>query len=100
MLQINYCAAEQFKLADDKLNSLFKKKMAALETVKVKNWLRDSQRAWISFRDSTCLYEAGPQQESGSVWPLEYYQCMERHTRYRNEDLESYISCDTPDCPN
>jgi len=100
MLEINKCAAEQYKIADDELNSLFKKKMATLETDNVKNRLRNSQRAWIAFRDSACLYEAGPREESGSVWPLEYYRCMERHTLNRNDDLKYYISCDTPDCQN
>lgn len=99
MLEINYCAAKQYKLADDELNRLFKEKMAALETKESKDRLRDAQRAWVLFRDKACSYEAD-QFSGGSIWPLMQNNCMERQTQKRITDLKDYLACTANDCPN
>jgi uncharacterized protein YecT (DUF1311 family) len=99
MIEINACASEQFKHADDELNRLYKEKMTALETKESKDRLRDSQRAWVSFRDKACSYESD-QFSGGSIWPLMHFGCMERHTQKRIDDLKGYLACTENDCPN
>lgn len=92
--------AKQFKLVDDKLNRLYKEKIDVIKTPTNKVRFRDAQRAWISFRDKVCLYEASTREETGSIWSLGYFYCMERHTRRRIEDLEEYIKCPPEECQN
>jgi uncharacterized protein YecT (DUF1311 family) len=99
-LEMNQCASFSFYEADAELNKSYEKQMSRIETPKIKKRLRDSQRAWIIFRDKACLYEAGPSEESGSIWPLEHFGCMERQTRKRIEDLTNYLDCTTDDCPH
>jgi uncharacterized protein YecT (DUF1311 family) len=99
-LEMNICAGEDFKLADEELNRLYKEKMAALETKDSKDRLRDMQRAWVVFRDKACFYEAGPREEGGSGWLLDDAICMEYHTKKRIEDLKKYLECTQNGCPN
>jgi uncharacterized protein YecT (DUF1311 family) len=96
--QINFCASDAFIKADKEMNKLYKMQMAHL-TEPYKTRLRESQRAWVIFRDKACLYEAGPQEESGSIWPLEQYTCLEKHTTKRIADLKSYVECRANGCP-
>ena len=96
--QLNFCAADAFKKADKEMNDLYKEQMTHLKATH-KARLRESQRAWVVFRDKACLYEAGLQQESGSIWPLDQYMCLEQHTKQRIEDLNSYVACREDGCP-
>ncbi|RJG05547.1 DUF1311 domain-containing protein [Noviherbaspirillum cavernae] len=89
-LAMNFCARHRFDLADKELNSLFKQRRDRLDASGARERLRAAQRAWLAFRDKDCLYEAGPREESGSIWPLAYFSCMERHTRRRSEDLKGH----------
>jgi uncharacterized protein YecT (DUF1311 family) len=98
-LEVNQCASFSFYEADAELNKSYEEQMSRIETPKIKKRLRDSQRAWIVFRDKACRYETGPSEESGSIWPLHHFGCMERQTRKRIEDLTNYLDCTTDDCP-
>jgi uncharacterized protein YecT (DUF1311 family) len=96
----NDCAAESFRQADGELNTLYKEQMKRLEAApKTKDRLRDSQRAWVVFRDKACLYEAGTAEESGSMWPSENFGCMEYQTKKRIEDIKTYLACTDNGCP-
>ena len=95
--EMNECAAERFKVADDELNRLYKEKLATLEADRES--FRDMQRAWVVFRDKACLYESGPV-EGGSMWALEHFNCMEYHTKKRIDDIKMYLSCTQNGCPN
>lgn len=98
-VEMNECAAASFKKADAELNKLYKMQIDRLEDEDAKQRLRDAQRAWIAFRDTACLYEAGPPDESGSIWALEHFSCLNYHTRKRIEDMKEYLACDSPPCP-
>ena len=95
--EMNECTAEQFKNSDDDLNHLYKEKLEAL-TVN-RDSFRDMQRAWLVFRDKACIYEAGPREGGGSIWPSQYFNCMKYHTKKRIEDLKKYIECTQNGCP-
>ena len=99
-LAMNTCARYRFDVADKKLNDLYQRKLRLLETSATKKRFIAAQRAWISFRDRACLYDAGPREESGSIWPLEYFSCMLLHTGRRIEDMEENIQCTQNGCPN
>jgi uncharacterized protein YecT (DUF1311 family) len=101
-LSINFAAESRFVEADDEMNRLYKMLMGRLSKKSSKNRLRDAQRAWIVFRDNSCLYEAGAPGEGGSIGNMAYSNCKEHHTTRRIEDLKQYIGCDAdtdPTCP-
>ncbi|MBC7160548.1 MAG: DUF1311 domain-containing protein [Immundisolibacter sp.] len=97
-LQLNFCAGDDFKKADGEMNALYKEQINYLKDP-AKTRLKQSQRAWIAFRDKACLYESGPQEESGSIWPMEMSRCLWQHTKQRIEDLKSYVACRENGCP-
>jgi uncharacterized protein YecT (DUF1311 family) len=99
MLEINQCAGLKSAEADTEMNGLYKEKMAAAKSPESKKRLREGQRAWLTFRDKACLYEAGVEKESGSSWPFHYFGCLEFYTRRRIQDLQLYLRCTTDDCP-
>lgn len=86
-LTMNMCASHRYSIADQKLNQQYKQLMAQQDATG-KQRLRDAQRAWISFRDKDCLANTGLREESGSIWPLLHFSCLERHTVQRSEDLK------------
>lgn len=98
-LEMNYCAAAKSEHADNELNAHYQRQMNLLRTTASKARLRDAQRAWLTFRDKACLYEAGPPEESGTSWPLDHFGCMERITIPRIQDMLEYLQCTTPGCP-
>ncbi len=98
-LEMNECAAKSFKKVDSELNKLYKNEMNRLQDEKTRERLRESQRAWIIFRDKACRFENGPAEESGSIWPQLNFSCLERHTRKRIEDIKKYLACHGAPCP-
>ena len=97
-LEMNTCAMESFEAADKRMNGLYKRQLDILEEAKTKARLREAQRAWIQFRDKSCEYDVGPREESGSIWPMEHFFCLEYHTLQRVQDLEKYLSCTGGGC--
>jgi uncharacterized protein YecT (DUF1311 family) len=98
-IEINHCAGTSWKLADDEMNALYRRKLDQLESRETRARLVTSQRAWLVFRDTTCLYEVGPREEPGTLWPLENFRCLEHHTRQRSRDLSDYLKCTMDGCP-
>jgi uncharacterized protein YecT (DUF1311 family) len=89
--ELNACSAEDMQDADRKMNQLYAILIKRLSKTSMSR-LRDSQRAWLKFRDSACLYEVGRQEDSGSIWPLAINTCMLNHTRQRITHLEAYVA--------
>lgn len=87
-LAMNVCASHRFDLADQALNQQYKQNLAALQDVATQTRLREAQRVWLVFRDKDCLADTGPRAESGSIWPLLHFSCLEKHTVRRTEDLK------------
>jgi uncharacterized protein YecT (DUF1311 family) len=96
-LQLGLCAQADFHDADLEMSALYVQKMTRLREP-AHSRLRDAQKAWIVFRDKSCLYEAGTQEESGTVWGMDVSQCMTAHTRQRIKELEEYIACTQDGC--
>jgi uncharacterized protein YecT (DUF1311 family) len=97
--EMNACATADFYEADLEMNELYKTQLYRLHDQAAAR-LRDAQRAWVKFRDAACLYEAGLESESGSIWPMDQNRCMTTHTKQRIEDLKSYVACTQNGCPD
>ncbi|MBZ2209842.1 lysozyme inhibitor LprI family protein [Massilia soli] len=96
-LALNRCALAALAKADAEMNRLYREQMAYLDAQR-RQRLQASQRAWLKYRDSTCLYENGPRAESGSIWPMQAALCQAKLTRQRNELLRSYVACRQDGC--
>lgn len=88
-LAMNMCARQRFDLADSALNSQYRQTLKTLQQAADQQRLREAQRAWIAFRDKDCLAVTGPRAESGSIWPLQHFSCLEKHTLRRTQDLKA-----------
>lgn len=97
-LDMSQCAHAAFTRADAEMNRLYKQQMSHLDADGKKR-LQASQRAWLGCRNSACLYETGPREESGSIWPLQNALCQASFTRQRNQILHSYLACRQDGCP-
>ena len=96
--ELNNCAGSRLMEADAEMNRLYKEQMAHL-SVAPKRRLLASQRAWLAYRDKACLYETGPLEESGSIWPMQDALCRESLTKQRIETLSKYLQCRQNGCP-
>lgn len=86
--EMNACAVRDFKVADAELNIVYKKLLANL-SVKQKAKLKAEQRGWLANRDPDCRTQSA-ESLGGSVWPLDFYSCLERMTRARVSDLKTW----------
>lgn len=97
---MNSCAANTFKAADKELNALYKTQLDYLQDAKSKSAFKEAQRKWIALRDADCLYQVGPREDSGSIWPLLQLSCETEQTKVRIEQLKKYVACRQDMCPN
>jgi uncharacterized protein YecT (DUF1311 family) len=96
-LELGMCAEENYKAADKELNRLYVEMMKQSEAEGKKN-LKESQKAWLNYRDKACAYEGGLF-DGGSGWALAYYGCKAHFTKERNAILRRYLGCLSKDCP-
>src|SRR6266436_9869073 len=66
--EMNRQAAKDFHNADAELNSTYAALMAKLPDAESKRKLKESQRAWLAFRDAEAAF-AGDQTRGGSMGP-------------------------------
>jgi len=86
--EMNACAVRDFRAADAKLNIRY---VAVMETLPADRRvaLRSEQREWLKRRDPRCKAEALPS-EGGSIWPLEFYGCLEKATADRIKAINGW----------
>jgi uncharacterized protein YecT (DUF1311 family) len=92
-MELNQCAGANHEAADTALNRLYQQLMADQTDAASKQRLTQAERAWIAFRDKECAYEVGPQQEGGSIWPMEMSNCLEAVTAARLRELMKLRGC-------
>ena len=80
-MELNQCAANEYKAADRDLNAYYSK----LEKT---NELVAAERAWIAYRDAECAYQAKAV-EGGSMAPMIYSSCLADLTKQRLKQLIS-----------
>ena len=84
--QMNACAVRDFRAADAALNTHYGEVMKSLSP-QMRTALRTEQRVWLKGRDPGCK-AASKDSEGGSIWPLEFYSCLEQTTRKRMAKLD------------
>lgn len=88
-LELNQCADLSAKDADRKLNQVYqqlrKNRGTELDTLLVK-----AQEDWIKYRDASCAFSR-KRVAGGSIAPMVYSNCIERLTKQRTQELESYL---------
>ena len=87
-IELNACAAQDFKASDDRLNERYKALMGSLSPAAL-TALRPEQRAWLKQRDPTCRKRI---QGLGSIAPLEYSACQQELTDKRVKQLDAKAS--------
>jgi uncharacterized protein YecT (DUF1311 family) len=90
---MNQCAGDNYQAADDALNAVYKSLMAQQDDAPSRAALRDAERAWITYRDKECAFEIGPQENGGSIWPMEMSNCLEDKTAARITELKGTGPC-------
>ena len=87
-MDMNVCANANLDAANAALNKIYQTVMRRQSSQESKDRLRNAERAWMAKRDKTCAEEVGPQEEGGSIWPLEMANCLQDQTDTRIRELK------------
>ena len=85
-MDLNTCADQEYHVWDKKLNDAYRA-ASAQEDAKGRELLKQSERAWIAYRDAECAYQANAS-EGGSIQPMEYSNCLTEKTKARIKELQ------------
>lgn len=98
-VEMRFCASQDFEAADKHLNKAYCALTKRLDAEPLEIF-KQSQRAWIGFRDSECEFQAY-WTKGGSISPQLEVQCMTVLTKARVKQLEAYVNCEEGDmiCP-
>lgn len=97
---LNQCAAQEYKAADAELNARFHEiRKRLVDDAATRNLLRDSERAWVSFRDAECTFAASAA-AGGSAYPMAYDACLTELTKERAARFQQYLSAEEGDLTN
>jgi len=96
-VELTYCAEQDWLAADADLNAAYAVARVQMQAIDADlaadqrgaaDYLRDGQRAWVTFRDATCAAE-GYAMHGGSAEPMVIYGCRARLTEQRTADLQA-----------
>lgn len=96
-MDMNICAGREYQAADRELNAVWKKASQRAKSVDKDvgdgtqhRELLAAQRAWLTFRDAQCSFEAN-QYRGGSIMPLIRSTCLTALTEARTKQLREYL---------
>jgi uncharacterized protein YecT (DUF1311 family) len=99
---LDQCAGQDYQAADAELNRVYTRLMSQYDEQN-KASLRQSERDWIKYRDSTCTHETA-ESVGGTMHPMLVAGCLAEKTRARTAELrkqlhcpEGDLSCNPPD---
>lgn len=98
---MNACAGKEFEAADKALNAAYHEVVRRIGSDhETRTALTAAQRAWITFRDGECAFQA-KSAEGGSIYPMIMAGCEATLTEARTEQLKAYLDCEEGDmsCP-
>ena len=98
-LNMNMCAWRDFLVADRELNKTYKSALNLMKTSEAVKRLRDSQRAWLAFRDLNCPLMVGPPGSGGSLHAALWSLCLANMTKDRTSELNEILNCVEDPCP-
>lgn len=84
-----YCASHDFRVADERLNAVYKELLTALDP-EGREKLRNAQRAWLRFRDTNGEFAADVWR-NGSQQAVVYYSAVTEMTITRTRELQKEI---------
>lgn len=87
---MNAQARADFARADADLNKTYEALLKRLPDAESKTKLKESQRAWLVFRDAEAAF-AGDQARGGSMAPTIRYATMTELTQQRIKQLKSHL---------
>lgn len=87
--EMNQCAHKEFTTADAELNKVYAQLVSKLD-VKRRARLKESELAWIKYRDANCEYESS-EYEGGTMRPMVHSFCLARMTAARTGELKDQI---------
>jgi uncharacterized protein YecT (DUF1311 family) len=79
------CAREEYKAADAELNKVYGR-LAGVLDAEDKASLKESELAWIKYRDTTCVFESS-QYKGGTMRGMIESFCLARVTKARASEL-------------
>ncbi|MDT5159334.1 MAG: hypothetical protein QOC99_3178 [Acidobacteriota bacterium] len=83
------CAYHEYQAADAELNKVYGRLAAKLEADE-KSLLKDSELAWIKYRDSNCGFESSFF-KGGTMRPMIESLCLARVTKVRTAELKQQL---------
>jgi len=86
--EMNAQARKDFEQVDAELNKIYQSLLAKLADTEAKNKLRESQRAWLAFRDAEAAF-AADQVRGGSAAPVLRWTSMTQTTEQRVKQLKA-----------
>lgn len=94
-MDLNACAGDDLKASDTAMNLAYGRLMKRIGP-RAQAALKDAQRAWLPYRDKTCLLESLPV-EGGSAQPMVEAGCLAKVTDERTKVLNGYLDCEEGD---
>jgi uncharacterized protein YecT (DUF1311 family) len=88
---MNAQARAEFEKADADLNKTYDALLAKLTDAEGKEKLKQSQRAWLAFRDAEAAF-AADQVRGGSMAPTIRYETMAELTQQRIKQLKARLT--------
>lgn len=92
-MEMNACAGDNLAAANAELNRVYKRLWDQQAEADLQAQLKDLEKAWIAYRDKECNFEVGPQQNGGSIWPMDMDSCLQQKTDARIRELKAQLSC-------
>jgi uncharacterized protein YecT (DUF1311 family) len=90
---MNICANDNAEAADKALNAVYKQVLASRPAPADKDGVKQAERSWIKYRDKTCADQVGPQEDGGSIWPMDMANCLQTETDKRIRSLQRMFVC-------
>ena len=98
-MAMNQCTADQYAVADQKLNKAYQAVLKRAESPQ-RELLKKAQQAWMVSRDADCELLSS-RNELGSVRPMIHNLCLTDKTNEREAFLSVLLKCEVGDlsCP-
>jgi len=88
---MDVCAGQDFKKADDALNTLYKQMLPRYEAAD-QALIKDAERKWLAYRDAECAFDSNST-IGGSFHPTAETMCRTEKTEARVKELKTQLDC-------
>jgi uncharacterized protein YecT (DUF1311 family) len=92
---LDECTGKDYQAADAELNRVYTRLMSQYDEQN-RALLRQAERDWIKYRDSTCEHETA-ESAGGTMHPMLVNGCLAEKTRSRTQELRKQLHCQEGD---